>query len=68
MLFTEEERRTFNVQGKLGKKQLDVKKISYINDLTFKLYPLQGGEDRKKSWAECIKAIDEGGRHLNKLL
>ena len=54
-----------NVNGKLGKVQLDVNRINSISKASFELYPLTINGNEKKEWAECTKAIDEVGRKLN---
>ena len=64
-LFTIEERKTSNVRG-IKKLKLDEDKIAYVRKMTFKLYPLEGGETEIKAWSQCITAIDEANRRLNR--
>lgn len=64
-LFTTEERQTSNCRGKRGKKKLDGNRLKVIMENTFKLCPLESGEDQKTAWNDCQRAIDEGGRQLN---
>ena len=65
-LFTEEEMKTSNVRGVLGKKQLKPGCIQYIKNTAYSLYPLEVGEKADDSWRSCIKAIDEACRRLNR--
>ena len=43
-LFDNAEQEASNVNGKLGKSQLDQKKIEYIRSTSFKMYPLEAME------------------------
>ena len=65
-LFTEEEMKSSNVRGVLGKNQLDPLKIAEIKKVAFHHYPLVGSETEKQAWTDCIKSIDEKGRRLNR--
>ena len=66
LIFTEEERFNSNVNGRGGKQQLDIEKISTIYNTVFQFYPLNNGEDKKTAWGKCIKAIDESGRRIKR--
>ena len=46
-----------NVNGVLGKGQLDVRKVAYIKSVTFKMYPLEQNESMKSAWSNCRGAI-----------
>ena len=63
-IFTRAERAVSNVNGVLGKSQLDVDKVAYIKSVTFKMYPLQQNESMKSAWSNCRGAIDEANRRL----
>ena len=65
-LFPEDIRKTSNVNGKSGKKQLDPKTIEYIKMVTFERWPLAQAEKLDHEWGECRGAIDEGNRRLNR--
>lgn len=53
-----------NVSGKCGKMQLDKQVMAAIRVATFKVWPCNAAENEAKSWADCVKAIDEAGRRL----
>ena len=63
-LFTRAERETSNVNGVLGKSQLDVERVEYIKSVTFKMYPLEQKESLESAWSKCRSAIDEANRRL----
>ena len=63
-LFSMEERASCNVRGRMGKEMLDPQKINYIQDITFRMFPLENREMEKPSWNNCITAIDEVNRRL----
>ena len=65
-LFSEEVRKSSNVSGKLGKKQLDPNIIEYVKVTTFERWPLAQAEKMEKEWQECKAAIDEYNRRLNR--
>ena len=66
MVFTEEERSTCNVNGR-NKPKLDPIRIAYVKSKTFQMYPLNPQiEKMEKAWSECVIAIDEGNRRLNR--
>lgn len=65
-LFTEDERATSNVRGKMNKRMLDAKIVAYIKRVTFRLFPLENSENLEKAWSACVIAIDEANRRLNK--
>ena len=66
-LYTNDDRLTCNVRGVLGKETFDEKKVTYIQDLTFKNYPCALAE-RRAAWGKCIKAIiDSASRALCRL-
>ena len=63
-LFSIEERILSNVKGVMGKKKLDVRKVSYIQQQTFKFFPLTAAENKQRCWARCVRAIDSCNRQL----
>ena len=68
MIFTKTERSTSNVNGR-HKPKLDPVRISYVKNKTFQMYPYNPSvEKEEKAWAECVIAIDEGNRRLNRKL
>ena len=64
-IFTVAERKVSNVNGVLGKSQLDPDKVAYIRKVTFRIYPLSSKEIEASEWSNCIAAIDEVNRRLN---
>ena len=65
-LYTNDDRLTCNVRGVLGKEKFDEKKMTYIQDLTFKNYPCALVE-RRAAWGKCIEAIDSASRAMCRL-
>ena len=66
MIFTETERSTCNVNGR-NKSKLDPIRIDYVKRKTFQMYPLNHQIEKiEKAWSECVIAIDEGNRRLNR--
>ena len=65
-LFSLEERRSSNVKGKLGKGQLDPGRLLLVRQSALEVFPLAGGECEDVAWKQCIKAIDEACRRLNR--
>ena len=66
LIFTEAERSTCNVNGR-NKPKLDPTRIGYVKRKTFQMYPLNPRIERiEKAWSECVIAIDEGNRRLNR--
>ena len=65
-MFTIEERRSSNVKGKAGKKQLDPCRMQRVHDVSFDVFQLNNGENMETAWKACIKSIDEAGRRLNR--
>ena len=63
--YTAKERRTSNVKGKVGKNQLSPTRMEEVKKAVFHHFPLEGWENEKDAWADCIGAIDEAGRKLN---
>ena len=61
-LFREDERRQSNVNGKLGKKKLDTKRMQQIRKAVFQMYPCESRENEIHVWAYCCKAVDESCR------
>ena len=57
-----EERRVSNVKGKLGKQQLPPKRMEKVRKAVVEQYPVEGFENEKDTWADCVRAIDESGR------
>ena len=64
--YTREELYTSNVNGKLGKKQLDPVRMEKITETVFLSYPLEHGEKMEKALKDCRHAIDEHGRELHR--
>ena len=64
-IFTEEERATSNVSGR-KKAKLDPHRIAFVKQKVFQMYPMLAGESADKAWAECVVAIDEANRRLNR--
>ena len=65
-LFSEEERRTSNVKGVLGKRKLNPAKLQQVKEAAMQMYPCESGENHHNAWTVCCKAIDECNRRLNK--
>ena len=66
LIFTKAEHSTSNVNGR-NKPKLDPVRILYIKKKTFQVYPCNPNmEKEEKAWAECVIAIDEGNRRLNR--
>lgn len=65
-IFDEQTRKRSNVAGKLGKLKLNPVLIDYIRSLAFEHFPLELHENEKAEWSQCIIAIDELNRRLNK--
>ena len=61
-VFSAQVRRCSNVSGKLGKKQLDIKKMKAVRTAAFQMFPCSAGEKEDQIWAQCIKSIDESYR------
>lgn len=57
-VFSTEERISSNVQGLLGKKKLDPKRIDFIKMKSFQHYE-SPHSNTEEDWKCCIKAIDE---------
>ena len=64
--YTREELYTSNVNGKLGKKQLDPVRMAHIIETVLLSYPLEHGEKMEKALRDCRHAIDEYGRELHR--
>ena len=66
MIFTETERSKCNVNSR-NKQKLDHIRIDYVKRKTFQMYPLNLQIEKiEKAWSECVIAIDEGNRRLNR--
>ena len=66
IIFTKKERSTSNVNGR-NKPKLDPVRITYVKKKAFMMYPCNPHvEKEEKAWAECVIAIDEGNRRLNR--
>ena len=65
-LYTAEERKCSNVKGKLGKHPLDPVRLAIVRKSALEMYPLATGEREETVWRQCIKAIDEVCRRLNR--
>lgn len=46
--------------------KLDPHRISFVKQKVIQMYPLQAKESQDKAWAECVVAIDEANRRLNR--
>lgn len=64
--YTREELYTSNVNGKLGKKQLDPVRMAKIIETVFLSYPLEHQEKMEKALRDCRHAIDEYGWELHR--
>ena len=64
--FTVSERKTCNIRGRNGKKQLSPQRVKRIYDAVFQMYPCFQKTSEKEAWAECVRAIDESNRRLNR--
>ena len=65
-LYTTEERKSSNVRGKLGNTQLDSVRMTAIEKAAFQIYPVGTGKNQGRAWNQCVKAIDESCRRLNR--
>ena len=65
-LYTVEERKCSNVKGKLGKRPLDPVRLAIVQRSALEVYPLATGEREDTVWWQCIKAVDEVCRRLNR--
>ena len=65
-MYTRDELYTSNVNGKLGKKQLDPVRLAMIIETVFLAYPLEHQEKMEKALRDCRHAIDEYGRELHR--
>ena len=65
-VFDEQTRKRSNVAGKLGKLKLNPVLVDYIKCLAFQHFPLEQNQSEKAEWAQCVIAIDELNRRLNK--
>ena len=65
-LYNLEELKSSNVRGKLGENQLDSVQKTALEKAAFQIYPVGPGENRSKLWHQCVKAIDESCRRLNR--
>ena len=64
-IFTEDERAKSNVSGR-KKVKLDPYRIAFVKRKVFQMYHLLTGEKGDKAWAQCVVAIDEANRRLNR--
>ena len=62
-IYSKEERRRSNVNGRAGKDKLSPKRMEELKAAVFNQYPAEG-ETEKAAWADCVRAIDEAGRKL----
>ena len=65
-MFSTQERMTSNCAGKKGKDALDPTRLELVKKHVFSEWPLKPGSDGRKEWKDCIQAIDEAGRRLNR--
>ena len=65
-LFPVEERMKSNVNGVLGKEQLNPEKLTLVKEATFQMFPCDVGEREDYAWRMCCKAIDESCHRFNK--
>ena len=64
-IISEEERMACNVNGAKGKAALDPVKVAFIKKITFQQFLLKSDELERKTWKNCVTAIDEVNRRLN---
>ena len=64
--FPEEERARCNVRGRGGKGKLNSIKMDIVKRKVFDIWPLNPSETEKTAWAQCVCAIDEANRRLNR--
>ena len=62
-LFNTETRINSNVRGR-GKAKLDPRKIAYVKEKCFSLFPSVRDANAKKDWDDCIISTDDKGREL----
>ena len=65
-IFDEQTRKRSNVAGKLGKLKLNPVLVDYIKSLAFQYFPVEHNQSEKSEWSQCVIAIDECNRRLNK--
>ena len=53
-----------NVAGRRGKRRLDPQILGAVQQLVFRRFALQIGEDGPSAWRNCVKAIDAYSRNL----
>ena len=65
--FEERELRTSNVYGRKGKLKLDAARTASVREIVYKYWPLKPGTNEDQDWNKnCVKAIDEANRRLNR--
>ncbi|XP_033096590.1 gibberellin-regulated protein 14-like [Anneissia japonica] len=64
-LFSKEEIRISNVNGKQGHQQLDLVRISFIKKRVLRYYSIPESE-QTRTWKRCTIAIDERCRRLRR--
>ena len=55
-----------NDRGKIGKCQLDPVRLGVVHRSAMEMYPLATGEKEDVVWQQCIRAIGEACRRLNR--
>ncbi len=66
-LFSLQEMMTSNCTGSKGKGQLDPRRLLGVREAVFDKWPNKAGENEQNVWnRECIIAIDEACRRLNR--
>ena len=63
-MFSKEERLQCNVSGKCKKEKLDVKRMTAIKNVVFRMFPPGPSEVPARSLGLCICAIDSASRAL----
>ena len=60
-IYSKEERKRSNVNGRAVKDKLSPKRMEELKAAVFNQYPAEG-ETEKAAWTDCVRAIDEAGR------
>lgn len=52
------------MNGRAGKEKLSPTRMEKVKTAVFQQYPVEGFENEKAAWGDCVRAIDEAGRKL----